>query len=852
MTPQELLNANDIYLENYDLGNHTSICPQCSHARKPAHQKTECVSVKIDDKGPTWYCHHCGYSGPPKGGGKSNGQGGEFAATYDYPGFQKVRYPKGHEPRFRIRHREGNGWRWGAGRADTRVLYRKDEVDKAIVLGRTILVVEGEKDVDRCWSVGIPATCNAHGAAEPGKKPKWRAEHSAQLRGADIVVIPDHDDAGYAHCDATCRASLGVAKRVRRLVLAEHWSECPKGGDISDWLDAGHGREELDTLIDEAPDYGKAESEKKGAKSERHADEIMRLAKLTTVEYEHQRKGAADKLDVRASILDKLVEAERLRLNPNDDGKQGHAIVFPEPEPWLEPVDGAALLDGIAEAIRNHVFMPDHCRDACALWVVHSFLTERFLVSPRLGIRSPTKACGKTLLLDVLGRLVARPLTTASVTPAAIFRVVEAHRPTLLIDEADTFLYDNDELRGVLNGNRKGSTVLRTVGDDHEPRAFSVYTAVAIALIGALPDTLHDRAVTIDLQRRRPNEMITPYRPDRADHLDTLARKAMRWAEDHADRIGEWDPAMPDGVINRMADNWRPLLAIAAAAKGEWPQRARKAAEASRGAEGDEASRLELLLADIRTIAKGKVQMASADLVKELVASEGRPWAEMGKAGKPLTQNKLARMLKPLGIVPENIYVGDEKRPKGYVFKHFEEAFTRYLPPEGASEPLNRYNADETGTSDLFQTAQPNPDVAVRKCEKSNNDGPCSGVAVAKGGSSEKTHVRTTRAKSDDLPHAGPVVDVPDQGPDGLDEHGAPQAAHNILGQWAPHGEPALSSRRIQALADWYADKAYYQYSAINAGDLDAKLRAILREEVFPEHVEIEFQRVKKAVWRGP
>jgi len=137
------------------------------------------------------------------------------------------------------------------------------------------------------------------------------------------------------------------------------------------------------------------------------------------------------------------------------------------------------------------------------------------------------------------------------------------------------------------------------------------------------------------------------------------------------------------------------------------------------------------------------------------------------------------------------------------------------------------------------------------------------------------------------------VVDLPGQGPDGLDEHGAPQApqdqgppgasasvpfmmtqetkrrlricgysdaqiagmtpqaAHNILGQWAPHGEPGLSSRRIQALADWYADKAYYQYSAINAGDLDAKLRAILREEVFPEHVEIEFQRVKKAVWRG-
>jgi putative DNA primase/helicase len=233
-------------------------------------------------------------------------------------------------------------------------------------------------------------------------------------------------------------------------------------------------------------------------------------------------------------------------------------------------VDGAELLDGIATAVRAHVVMSNHCRDACALWLLHTYLVDRFLISPRLGIRSPTKGCGKTLLLDVLGRLVARPLPTASVTPAAIFRVVEAHRPTLLIDEADTFLYDNDELRGVLNGNRKGSTVLRTVGDDHEPRAFSVYSACAIALIGALPDTLHDRAVTIDLQRRRPNETITPYRPDRADHLDVLARKAARWAQDHAERIGETDPAMPDGIINRAADNWRPLLAIADQAGGEW------------------------------------------------------------------------------------------------------------------------------------------------------------------------------------------------------------------------------------------------------------------------------------------
>jgi len=771
MNAQELLERAGFRLKSYAPGNYTHTCPKCSTKRSRAHQKTACVSIKIDDKGPTWHCHHCGENGPAKGSGKSNGAGGEFAATYDYPGFQKVRYPKGHEPRFLIRHREGNDWKWGAGDADTSVLYRKDEVDKAIALGRTILVVEGEKDVDRCWSIGIPATCNAHGATEPGKKPKWRAEHSAQLREADIVVIPDHDDAGYAHCDATCRALLGFAKRVRRLVLAGHWSECPKGGDISDWLDAGRSREELNTLINEAPDYVKAESEKKKAESEPHADdadaEIERLAKLTPLEYEQQRKGAAEKIDVRASILDSLVGAARARLNPDADGKQGHAVAFPEPEPWPEPVNGATLLDATATAIRNHVVMSDAARDACALWVLHTYLTDRFLVSPRLGVRSPTKGCGKTLLLDVLGRLVLRPLPAANVTSAAIFRVIEAHRPTLLVDEADTFLYENDELRGILNsGHRKGGSVLRTVGDDHEPRSFATYPPCVIALIGVLPDTLHDRAVTVDLKRRLRSENVEPFRPDRADHLDELARKAARWANDTAERIGGMDPAMPAGIVNRAADNWRPLLAIADAAGGEWPQRAREAAVDARAAtEDDDGSRLEPLLSDIRDLFGTKAEMPSADLVGGLVAIEGRPWAEMGKRGKPMTQNMLARMLKPLKIAPDEIGPEDA-RVRGYKRARFKEAFGRYLPeeaPEGASQPSSRPERDEMGTSDIFKPSSPPDGWTDVKCEKSNNDGLLDGWTVAKGGSGEKTQVRTARPKSDDHEIASPddILDIP-------------------------------------------------------------------------------------------
>jgi hypothetical protein len=259
MTPQELLETNGIQLKDYKLGTHSTTCPDCSHKRSRANQKTPCLSIKIDARGATWKCHHCGWFGPVKGKGqhRSNGAGGNFAATYDYPGFQKVRYPKGHVPRFRIRHRDGSGWEWGAGGADTSVLYRKDEVDEAIAAGHTVLVVEGEKDVDRLWSIGIPATCNAHGAADPLKnqKPKWKPEHSEQLKGADIVVIPDHDNAGYAHADATCECSHGVCKTVRRLVLRDHWPNCPKGGDVSDYLDAGHTREQIDKLIEQAKTY---------------------------------------------------------------------------------------------------------------------------------------------------------------------------------------------------------------------------------------------------------------------------------------------------------------------------------------------------------------------------------------------------------------------------------------------------------------------------------------------------------------------------------------------------------------------------------------------------------------------
>ena len=504
-----------------------------------------------------------------------------------------------------------------------------------------------------------------------------------------------------------------------------------------------------------------------------------------------------------------------------DDGRQGRAIEFPEPEPWPEPVEGAALLNTMAAAIRSHVVMSNTSSHVAALWVLHDWLIDCFVISPRLGIRSATKGCGKTLLLDVLGRLVRRPLRTLSITPAATFRVVEGWQPTLLIDEADTFLNDNEGLRGILDGNRKGDTVLRTVGDDYEVRAFATYGAVAIALIGTLPDTLHDRSVVIDLKRRLLKERIVPFRFDRAGHLDVLARMAVRWAADNAERIAALDPKMPKGVINRAADNWRPLAAIAAVAGGRWPARLAQAATAALAAgTTEDASRLELLLGDIRDafdtdkaearrdmFGVEQIEIASADLVKILVALDGRPWAELGKSRKPLTQNGLARRLKPLGIAPGN--VGPEAaRVRGYVRAHFKEAFERYLSAEGVTQPPIRPECDEISTSDISEVPSREDGCAVANEQKTQQ--PRASVQM---GSCE--------GDTEDLRLASSA--------------------------------PGLSHRNILDLARWYIERAEAQRQ--DEGDvdftvLDAGLREVLAEMVLPELVEVEVERVMVEVFR--
>ena len=217
---------------------------------------------------------------------------------------------------------------------------------------------------------------------------------------------------------------------------------------------------------------------------------------------------------------------------------------------------------------------------------------------------APEPECGKTTMLDVLSRLVPKPLGASSITAAALFRTIEAARPTLFLDEADAYARENEELRAVLDaGHRRDGAVIRTVGEDHEPRQFSVWSPVALAAIGRLPGTVEGRSILIRLRRRRADEPIQPFRLDRSPRLAVIASMAARWAVDNLGVLKPADPIMPDGIHNRVADNLLPLLAVADCAGGEWPDRARSALVALSGRGDDDARRAGVqLLSDLREL----------------------------------------------------------------------------------------------------------------------------------------------------------------------------------------------------------------------------------------------------------
>jgi putative DNA primase/helicase len=293
---------------------------------------------------------------------------------------------------------------------------------------------------------------------------------------------------------------------------------------------------------------------------------VVRLAALAPLEYDRVREAEADKLGVRKATLDAEVAARRTQ----DKVTAGPKALCADIESWGEPVGGAALLDDIHVSLKRYVVCDAPVAVAATLWIAFTWVIDHAQVAPLAVITAPEKGCGKSTLLAFIGKLVRRALPASNISPSAIFRVVEAHGPTLLIDEAETFLRDNEEARGILNSGHTRDTafVIRNVGDDHTPTHFTTWGAKALCGIGHLPDTLMSRAIVLSLRRKLKTERV-----ERLRHADPalfahLAAQLARWAQDNGSAIGAGRPALPDALDDRAQDNWEALLAIADHAGG--------------------------------------------------------------------------------------------------------------------------------------------------------------------------------------------------------------------------------------------------------------------------------------------
>jgi putative DNA primase/helicase len=251
-------------------------------------------------------------------------------------------------------------------------------------------------------------------------------------------------------------------------------------------------------------------------------------------------------------------------------------------------------------------------------------------------------------------------------------------KPTWLIDEVDDRIHGNLQLRRLLNAgfDRAGALVARA------DRVFDAFSLIILAMIGdSLPESLQDRSIVIPIKRKLPNEKVEPLDAAALAYLGQLGEKLATLAAQHHGELAAANPIMPEGMINRVADKWRMLLAIADAVGGHWPQTARLIAV--RAAKGEEPAQSlgELVLFELRGIfaEDESNRLPSGYVVDSLSALEDRPWATFDR-GRPITPQQLAQLLRPFGIRPRTIRFADTTA-KGYYLGDCTDAFKRYLKP---------------------------------------------------------------------------------------------------------------------------------------------------------------------------
>lgn len=492
--------------------------------------------------------------------------------------------------------------------------------------------------------------------------------------------------------DATTNPKVKQALFRTFLVLYRHGAKVrfltwplSEGKGIDDYLHNKQGAEDsadaLGTLLNEGQEVGSLLVPEDLAMAQNE----LKIANLSGTQINQLSHILSDPFNVRASAIEKDV----MSASSDADTK---TFDLADPEPWPDASEGTEMLNEIARLFRKHVVMSQSQAVAATLWVALTYVEMHVDVLPILAVTSPTKRCGKTRLLECLSRLTRKALPVSNVSAAALYRSIKKWSPTLIIDEADTFLDGNDELRGIINcgHTRSMAFVIRCDGETLEPQPFSTWCPKVLARIGRLADTLHDRAIEIRMQRKTTAEAAQPIWETSPETFVRLQQQLARWALDHGDTVRYQRPTIPIILNDRAADNWRPLLAVAAVIGGDWPEIATKAALDVHGAQDPEETVPNALLKELQQMFSGADFFPTDEILEALNKNKEAPWADWKHQ---MTAEKLAKILRSFGVKPKQKRSGGDP-VRGYLKEDLKPVFDRYLfsssppPPEKPFQPV--------------------------------------------------------------------------------------------------------------------------------------------------------------------
>lgn len=371
--------------------------------------------------------------------------------------------------------------------------------------------------------------------------------------------------------------------------------------------------------------------------------------------------------------------------NPAESGLAGYEVTTSSTQKGVPA--RCALISQLESYIRSYVSLAETCYAlVIALWLAATHAWPAFDAFPYLVVTSATKRSGKTRLLELMSFVASNARLFSNISPAALYRTIDADRPTLLIDEAEIFSSGKSDYRSLLNaGYRRGQTVKRHDGD------YETYCPKAFALIGDVHDTLRDRAIVVVMRRGEPARRFAyaTVKEEGAVLRERLSAALSSKAEEIAAAVKDFE-GLRWLVNDRDEEIWTPLFVLcrllcpermdelkraAADISAAKTARARKYLDLQQ--EEDEAQEQEhavRLLRDMVVVTSDRNQITTQEAIAKLREIPTSPWRRFRGVGlKDGIEGGmvLAALLSRFGITPATIRIAPKTEGKGSTAKGY-------------------------------------------------------------------------------------------------------------------------------------------------------------------------------------